>query len=175
MRRVEGLIWAKGPIARPSSLPKPRIGARSAPKQAGIRYENALARALPAAQQGLWWEYADSRGHGHCQTDLVLSLGPESPLVILEAKLTWTRMGHDQIDWLYRPVLRMATGRQTVGLVVAKVLTSETPQAWIAHSLEDALRRVLSGRTTVLQWLGMPGALGHGVVAHGMTELPSSH
>lgn len=153
-RRVEGLVWARKLAGRPNVLPGQRIGARSAPKQAGIRYENALAKAIPGARQGLWWEYQDAHRHGFAQTDLVLDLGPAVPLIVLEAKLTWTRAGHDQVDWLYRPILRVALGRPVVGFVVSKVLTAETPSAWICHDLADALERVCAGRTTVLQWLG---------------------
>lgn len=149
-RAIQGLISA-APCARPKGIPHGRPRGR---KAAGLRYERALARALPEATHGQWFWFQDAFGPGHCQTDLLIP-GPGGAIVVLEAKYTWTQAGHEQIARLYKPVLERAYRRQVCGLVVCKVLTGDTPRDWVCRDLETATARALSGLPTVLHWIGV--------------------
>ena len=81
-------------------------------------------------------------------------------LAILEAKYTWTSLGHSQIELLYRPVVEMALGRRVIGVVVCKVLVPGLVQAGVAvcSDLPSALAAASQGIRTVLHWIGV-GAL----------------
>ena len=148
-RIAEAVSWAT-PCQRPASIPQSRP--RGA-KAAGLRYERALAKALPAAAHGQWFEYRDRTGRHFCQPDLLLDLG--SHLVVLEVKYTWTLVGHLQFSQLYRPVLAAALpGKRVVGLQVCKVVLPETPADTICSRLDDAIIRSMSGGRSVLHWLG---------------------
>lgn len=151
-RVIEGLLSARA-SDRPQGMPKSR--ARGA-KAAGLRYERELARALPQAKHGQWWQFVDRNGPGYCQTDLLLKT--ELGLFVLEVKYTWTLAGHGQLSKLYRPVVEKALG-QPVGLVqVCKKLLPETPRQTIRLSLKEALALAASGAPAVLSWIG--GSLG---------------
>lgn len=148
---------------RPKHIPKGRPRGR---KQQGVKYENDLAKAIPAARQGQWFRFADRNGPGCCQTDLLLET--QFGLAILESKLTWTWEGHKQLDQLYIPVLRQAfrpsrsraeggpEAPHVFGLVVCKILTPELAmhKDWICRDLFTALARAAEGKRTVLHWLG---------------------
>jgi hypothetical protein len=147
-RVVDGLEWAS-PSPRPGFGPSRARGA----KALGLRYERQVARAVPGAEHGLWWQFRDRAGHGWCQTDLVVR-GARRTLV-LEAKLTWTWRGHTQIGQLYRPVLEAALGLPVVGVVVCRTLRPETSAvAAVRGTLREAVAAALEGRHAVWHWLG---------------------
>lgn len=151
MRTVKGLIWAKPLEKRPAKLPKAR--AKRGAKAAGLRYERALAEALPLAKHGQWFEFEDLSGLGWCQTDLLL----QTPfgIAVLEAKYTWVEEGHRQVEGLYLPILERCYPSQPVfGLVVCKVLTLATPRQMICRELSSALYRAASGLSTIFHWPG---------------------
>lgn len=149
-RVVEGLKWAErrleGPWGTRGSRPR---GA----KALGVTYEKALAKALPDALRGVWWEFEDANGGGWCQTDLLLE-GRETTLV-LEAKLSWVMQGHSQLELLYKPVLELALGKPVLGVVVCKTLRSGMPASVsITSDLPSALALARSARRPVLHWIG---------------------
>lgn len=147
-RAVRGLETARAcerPVGIPFSRPR---GA----KAAGLRYERDLAKAMPSAKHGQWWEYRDLAGPGFCQTDLIYQLA--SGVLVLEAKYTWTETGHQQLERLYLPVVSRALAVPTCGIVVCKVLTTEVPRNSVCSSLEEALGHARAGRRAVLHWLG---------------------
>lgn len=149
-RVIEGLRWAEaresGPWGSKGSRPR---GA----KALGVAYEKALAKALPDATRGAWWEFEDANGGGWCQTDLLL-VGSGSVLV-LEAKLSWVMQGHSQIELLYKPVLEMALGKPVLGVVVCKALRSGMPgSVTVVGDLPSALALARAGRRPVLHWIG---------------------
>lgn len=153
-RVITGLQSVAPALAPPFPRPKAGTGARGA----GLRYERALARALPQALAGLWLEFRDSAGPGFCQPDLILR---DYPLrgalytVVLECKITWTPNGHLQLEQLYTPILAKLWGRPVVGVVVSKHLTSATPLSWVHSDLSAALdSALLTGRRSVWHWLG---------------------
>ena len=148
-RVIQGLRTASVLLERPSCIPKGRARGK---KAAGLRYERELAKALPKARHGQWFQFEDLRGPGWCQVDLLLEEG--GVWLILEAKYTWTQVGHNQIQLLYKPVIERATGQLAVGVVVCKVLTQETPKGWVCRGLEEARSRALCGLPTVLHWIG---------------------
>lgn len=149
-RKIEGLIWARALPRRPNGIPidRPR-GA----KAEGIRYEKALARALPKANHGQWFEFEDSNGRGYCQTDLIFSW--KGQIVVLEAKYTWRMAGHRQIEQLYRPILAKITGKPVLGVVVCKRLRPAVAYP-VFGDLEEALRASgPQGPGPVWHWLGL--------------------
>lgn len=162
-RIIQGLITA-APCERPGSIPESRT--RHKAKRAGLNYERDLAGALPSGCRGQWFAFVDSNGPGYCQTDVLLE-GLDW-VAVLEAKYTWTAQGHVQVDRLYRPVLQKALKKKALGLVVAKVLTTQLDLAWVCRDLESALHRASLGLPTVLHWLGtslgplqLPAPLSH--------------
>jgi hypothetical protein len=148
-RIIHGLKWARALDSRPACIPASRP--RGA-KAAGLRYERALARALPAAKHGQWFEFEDEHGRGYCQVDLMIQL--LSGVLILEAKYTWCPEGHCQIEQLYMPVVAEAWGMPVAGLVVCKKLIPYMPGVAVAGDLDMALRHIAVGRRCALHWLG---------------------
>lgn len=140
------ILWARR-CERPAAIPARR--ARGA-KAEGLRYEAALAKALPGCAHGWWFEFEDTTGRHFCQPDILI-IGLSSVLV-LEAKLTWTSDGEAAIHRLYRPVLQEALGRRVVGAVVCRRLPR-----WhagpIAHSLDEA---AAAAQHTVSCWHWLP-------------------
>jgi hypothetical protein len=114
-------------------------------KRDGIRYENALAKALPDALHGQWFEYVDGSGeHRWCQTDFLI-IG-DSRVLIIECKLSWTLEGHRQINELYCPVVSRALERECWGIVC---------RALIYGTLDDAVARW--GEQQGVCWNWLPG------------------
>lgn len=148
-RRIRGLRWARRADGPPPGLPRSRP--RGA-KAKGLRYEKALAAALPRALHGVWWQFEDANGPGWCQTDLLL----RSPwgLVVLEAKYTWVPEGHSQLGELYLPVIGLAMGETPLGVVVCHTLRMgmwATP----CDRLDDALDLAAGGEAAALHWIGV--------------------
>ncbi len=147
-RQISGLIWAKS-CGRPKSIPVSRPRGR---KAAGVRYERQLAAAVPQAQHGQWFEFQDRAGLGWCQADLLLKT--KVGIAVLEAKYTWTPDGHKQVERLYIPVVEKVYNCPAFGMVVCRVLTSDTPRDWIRRDLATALERAACCLPTVLHWIG---------------------
>ena len=98
-RQVKELLWV-----REGESPWPKVKRRpKGAKGLGLGYENALAKALPHAIHGPWFEYCDRNGRGFCQPDFVL-VGSNLILVI-ECKLTNYPEACLQLANLYLPVL----------------------------------------------------------------------
>lgn len=146
-RQVRGLIWARR-AERPTGLPHGR--ARGA-KAAGLRYEAGLARALPDALHGQWFQFQDERGLGWCQPDLLF----EESGLILEAKYTWVPEGHSQLESLYLPVVGRALQRRVFGLVVCRALPGKLPPGvTLVHSLAEGRSVASRGLRAVWHCLG---------------------
>lgn len=148
-RVISGLEWAGRFEGKwPEGIP--HVRARGV-KALGVRYEAAVAHQLPGAERGVWWRFCDSNGPGICQTD-VLVLGQEFALV-LECKHTWKQEGHDQLQYLYIPVVAKATGLRTIGIQVCKNIN------WAARRTENELEAAIGvakqhGLAT-LHWRGV--------------------
>jgi len=154
-RVVVGLKWAR-PCGRPGCIPRSRP--RGAKAQ-GVRYERALAKALPAARHGQWWEFEDRNGLGFCQTDLIWEA--DGRMVVLEVKYTWVWSGHTQLEQLYRPVVEAATGMGVSGIVVCKNLIPEIPRTvHVTGELGAALGLAKAGALCALHWLGLGPPMG---------------
>lgn len=122
-------------------------------KAHGVRYERQVAKAIPDARHGQWFQFIDQNGHGTCQTDLLIEF-PEL-VVVLEAKYTWTPEGHFQVDRLYKPVVERAFGKPCHGLVICRALRDEREMGsvLVVHRLMEAISWCQRKRT-VLHWLG---------------------
>lgn len=149
-RLIRDLQWANC-VAKPLGINPKRAPTR--PMLAGIRYEAALAAAIPIADHGVWWQFQDRCGEGFCQTDLVIR-GLRADLV-LEAKYTYTDEAWDQLEGLYLPVVGKALRRPTLGIQVCKrFLSGVGPQVAVANDLPAAIAYAQEGRRTVLHWIG---------------------
>lgn len=149
-RLIQGLIFARELAGRPASIPLSRPRGI---KAKGLRYEKVLAANLRHARHGVWFEFVDGRGHGHCQPDLLLD--HEQSLVVLEAKYTWVPEAHSQIEHLYVPVLCKAYSKTVFGIVVCKVLSRDMPShLTVTGDLAQALACASTGKRTVLHWIG---------------------
>lgn len=145
-RVVEELQWA----ARSMSPVFPPSKARKGPKMAGLQYERKLAKAIPAAEHGVWWSFLDKNGPGACQTDFIF-VGREYALV-LEAKYTYTESAWGQLFDLYRPVVEMATGLTMLGIQICKVLTPDAKN--VVYSVAEANRACRVSNRVVIHWSG---------------------
>jgi hypothetical protein len=116
-----------------------------------------VAKALPLARHGLWWEFEDASGWRCCQTDLVL-MGARSTLV-LEVKYSYTPEAWEQLEKLYSPVLRIALGLPVLGVQICKNLRD-----WkgpVVSDLKSAISLAKQEGFVLLHWTGI-GPLGIG-------------
>lgn len=135
-RAICGLQYA-ALCLRPAHIPKSRP--RGA-KAAGLRYEKALAAAIPRAEHGQWVEFRDLNGPGHCQMDLLI-VGAKR-VVIIECKLSNVDEGRTQLRDLYFPVAEMIwPDKPPLGIVAARHLTREHNEALVEVTLKDAILR----------------------------------
>jgi hypothetical protein len=146
-RRISGLLWAReGKNPWPKTKRRPR-GA----KGLGLSYEKALAKALPHAQHGPWFEFCDRNGTGFCSPDIVL-VGSDK-ILVLEAKLTRYEEACAQLEHLYIPVLAHIYRRPVFGAVALKYLQPSTPVDMVCNELK-ALLSFPSGTFPILHWIG---------------------
>lgn len=134
----------------PAHIPKSRPkGVRAA----GLRYEKALAAAIPQAIRGQWFEFRDLNGPGHCQTDLLI-VGKKR-VVVIESKLTEVDQGRDQIKNLYFPVVQMVwPDKKPLGIVAVRHLSKEQRLDLVETSLKSAIERAeICGEIPSLHWL----------------------
>lgn len=136
-------------IERPRAIPKRRP--RGA-KGAGLRYEAAVAAAIPKSVHNPWFEYHDSAGHGWCSPDVVIHFA--EAIAVLECKLTDTPTAYSQLTQLYKPVLEMVYGKPVIGVIVVKHLTPETRIKSVVCGANAALGRASLGEIPILHWLG---------------------
>lgn len=150
-RIIRRLQWAEPLKARPASIPASRP--RGA-KAAGLRYERALAKHLPAGAHGIWFEFKDENGHGYCQTDHLYSFLPDF-IAIIEVKYTLVLEAYSKLRELYIPIVSKAMKAPAVGIIVTRNLIPgfenpylDLPSAAYAASVADY--------PTVLHWRGQP-------------------
>jgi len=149
-RVVAGKIFWARPCPRP---PIPKTRPRGA-KADGLRYEKLVAKAIPEAKHGPWYEFQDINGRGYCQPDLVVV--QREGVLVLECKLSNYFEGLQQIERLYKPVLFAAYKRPVYGIVVVKSLRSDIPARIICASLDGArdLLKLTPTGVPVVHWLG---------------------
>lgn len=148
-RVIVGLKWARELEKKPEGIPNGRSRGQ---KAYGVRYEKALAKAFSSARRGVWYEFEDKNGPGCCQVDFLLERA--SGLTIFECKYTWTEAGHLELEKLYLPVVQMARGKPTNGLVVVKNLVENMGNVRICGDLDLALASAGVNRRVVWHWLG---------------------
>lgn len=152
MRLLNGLLVAKK-TEWPGSIPKPRPRIASS-KWKGLAYEKALAKALPGAVHGQWFEFIDSSGKARCQVDVLVE--GEALVLVIEAKLSWVPEAQAKLNGLYLPVVTKALAKPVIGLVVAKNISRQTLAAgWISRDLREAVAMLKDGSSPVtLHWSG---------------------
>jgi hypothetical protein len=148
-RVIRELRWARM-CSRPPGIP---VGRARGAKGRGVTYERDLARFLPLAAHGQWFEFEDAEGLGYCQTDLILSL--EDVVAVFEAKYTWTIDGLRELRDLYLPVVGEALIKPVSGVMVCRVLTSEVRGLVpLASDLDHALHHASCYQLSTWHWLG---------------------
>lgn len=150
-RVISDLKSARAFDGWPDSIPRHR--ARGV-KALGRRYEAAVARQLGSdATRGQWWTFRDANGPGLCQTDLIIP--GDTWIVVLECKHTWIADGMMQLQYLYLPVVGMATGKRVVGIQVCKHLVPYA-HSEVCESLEEAViaAKRNHNRLVTLHWRG---------------------
>jgi len=149
---VKELEWAQK-AERPPGMP---IGRPRGAKAVGVRYEKALAKALPGMVHGQWWNFRDRNGNGYCQTDFVLDR--EDFALVLEAKYTWVLAGHTQLRDLYIPVVGRALAKPVFGIVVCRNLIPGMPDVVrVTDSQTEAARLASQREYVVLHWSRLGG------------------
>ena len=134
-RSIVGLEYA-ALCLRPAHIPKSRP---KGVKAAGLRYEKALAAAIPRAEHGQWVEFRDLNGPGHCQMDLLIE--GSKRIVVIECKLTDVETGRRQLEELYFPVVRMIwPDKKPLGIVAARHLSKEPDFSRVRSSLKEAIK-----------------------------------
>jgi hypothetical protein len=150
-RIITNLKWAHPLPSRPSIIPASRP--RGA-KGAGLRFEKAIAKAIPSALHGTWFEFEDKGGHGYCQTDIIYTLRPDL-VVVIEVKYTLVPGAHSKLVNLYIPVVTKALNRPVVGVVAVKNLDPRFRRGRIFTEIESAALYSLStGYPSLIQWAG---------------------
>ena len=143
-RHIVGLHYA-AMCLRPAHLPKSRP---KGAKAAGLRYEKALAAAIPRAEHGQWFEFQDMNGPGHCQMDLIIE--GQKRIVVIECKLTEVQIGRNQLTDLYFPIARKVwPDKEPLGIVAARHLSKENQLDVVETSLKAAILRAEIGRAHV--------------------------
>lgn len=148
-REIAGLQFAEMCL-RPSHIPKSRPRGS---KAAGLRYEKALAAAIPRAIHGQWFRYLDLKGPGHCQPDLLI-VG-QKRVIVLECKLSNVAEGRAQLEGLYLPIVSMVwPDKKALGLVATRHLTRAGDENLIVSTLRDAILRAdAEGVIPTLHWM----------------------
>lgn len=148
-REIAGLQFAEMCL-RPSHIPKSRPRGS---KAAGLRYEKALASAIPRAIHGQWFRYLDLNGPGHCQPDLLI-VG-QKRVIVLECKLSNVAEGRAQLEGLYLPVVsKVWPEKKALGIVAARHLTRAGDEKLIVPTLKEAILLADAGSALpVLHWM----------------------
>lgn len=148
-RVVEELSWA-------GAAPRPRFARESRSRGAkakGRSFERSVAKALPGAIHGQWFEFRDRNGPGWCQPDLFLELN--WGILVLEAKYTWVPEGFTQMERLYKPVLEKIFCKPVQGVQICKVLTPEARAFPIVSEFSEAAILAARGCRVTLHYLGV--------------------
>lgn len=130
IRGLQSVALAQNPWGK-----TPRAG--SGPKGRGIRFERSIAKMLPQALHGQWFRFVDNAGPGYCQPDLLFAKG--DCLFVVECKLTDCSEAWDQLQLLYRPVLRSLWDGEICPIVVARYLSPITPRERVVTTWDAAM------------------------------------
>jgi len=133
----------------PRVLPKPNIPHLRKGVLYEIRFCETLSQTLPTSFEikfNQWFEYKRSyaREVSVCCPDILIFDRDQNKCIVVEVKLTYTPQAREKLDMLYCPVVRMALGLPTLGLVVVKNLLPNCPR--------PALRFGLALEQGLFQW-----------------------
>jgi hypothetical protein len=152
-RIVSHVEWARE-SGRPSGLPTPKRlrGSRGIGVSYEKRFAQAIARSLPAARHGQWYEFSADGQRGFCQPDVVVPFS--GAMLVLECKLKNIEQAERQLVQLYLPVLREAHKCDVRAIIVSRSLSALPSGSVVARSLLEALQLTRNGGMPVLHWLG---------------------
>lgn len=126
----------------------------------GLLFEKRVGKSLASrfgkVESGPWFNFIDANGPGICQPDLVVwgKLQGQEVRLVVECKLTVTEEAFLQINHLYVPVVGLADGIPTFGIVIAQNLTRWLQPGLVVDSIPGALALAQKKETPVLHWLG---------------------
>lgn len=118
-----------------------------------MRYEKALAAAIPRAEHGQWFEFKDLNGPGHCQMDLIIE--GQKRIVVIECKLTDVHQGFEQLKELYFPIVQMVwPDKKPLGIVAARHLSKCPDLSLVETTLKGAILRAENQKLIpILHWM----------------------
>lgn len=146
-RQIRGLKW----VQRVAPPPWAHTDRPKGAKAAGLRYEKALAEAIPWAKHAPWFKFCDAGGVGWANPDFLWVRQAE--IFVFEAKLTDCPEAYDEIATLYAPILAFWGQKPVRGVVVCKNLTPKTDKMGLTGDLSTALAMARRSIST-LHWLG---------------------
>ena len=116
----------------------------------GVSYEKRLAKKIPKAKHGLWFEFCDAYGRGFCSPDLVLER--TNAIIVIEAKLSNYPEAIAQLSGLYVPILSRVYGKPVLPLVALKYLNPNSPLDRVFGTLREAIN--CKHEYPILHWIG---------------------
>lgn len=148
-RQIEGLSW----VFHRATPPAFTLGRRPrGAKGAGLRFERAVAKAIPQAAHAQWFEFADTHGLGWASPDIIWRRG--GTIYVLECKLTLTDEADNQLRGLYLPLMSHFFGTMALGIVVARHLKPGVDPTRVTTTLAEATKKARYDSFPVLHWLG---------------------
>ena len=121
-------------------------------KAAGLRFERAVAKAVPGATHGQWFQYLAEDGPGWCQPDLLL-VGKKT-VVVIEVKLTNYVEAKEQLMELYLPILSAAYPSHSIhSVIILRHVSSLAQGVKIYEKISEALEA--REKYPVVHWLGV--------------------
>lgn len=115
----------------------------------GLRYESALAKALPSALHNPWYRFEDANGPGWASPDILTKW--QGQTVVLECKLTDYAEAETQLRDLYFPLLEHFYRMPVRGIVVVRSLSARPNPSRVVCGLAEALA---APGIPIWHWLG---------------------
>lgn len=146
------MISFAAPCLKPPFIPSPKR--LKGAKGLGVAFERRLAKEIPRATHGQWFNYLKDDEPHWCQTDILLE-GAKTVCVI-EVKLTNFQEARLQLQDLYCPVLRAAyPAKEVFSLVALRHVGNVPSEVPIFDQLSCAIEAARSQhKLVVFHWLG---------------------
>lgn len=108
-RKIEVLLWVEERKEKNLPFTLTKKSKLTPAQKKGISFEHLIEHELIKHQLNFsyntWFEFEDMNGFGYCQPDFLIYL-PDSSIIILEAKYTYTPAGDEELKQLYSPIVQ---------------------------------------------------------------------
>lgn len=142
------VYWAESLPTKPAFIPKSRPRGT---KALGLSFEKKVAKALPLAIHGQWFQFKGQSGAlRYCQTDFLWLLSRTS--LIIEVKLTNISEARAKLASLYIPVVEKTYKKPALGVIIVKSVSKVPIGEKIFSSITEAIDSDVS--LPVVHWLG---------------------